>query len=139
MFLNLGAARAQRDARAMPQSWQGFGAEDHTVISSDLAIVGDVATDGHIEVQGQVEGTTNSETVLIGESGFVDGLIAAEFAEIRGTVYGIVRANHVIVGKDARVVGTVFHHTLTVEPGGVIDGRRPWRPRVDRKPAANTA
>lgn len=139
MFLNLGVAREQRNARALAQSWQALESQAHTVISADLAIVGDVATDGHVEILGQVEGTTNSETVLIGESGFVDGVIAAEFAEIRGTVYGIVRANHVIVGKDARVVGTVFHHTLTIEPGGVIDGRRPWRPRVDRKPTANTA
>ncbi|RMD64769.1 MAG: polymer-forming cytoskeletal protein [Alphaproteobacteria bacterium] len=54
-------------------------------------------------------------------------------AEVRGTLIGQVRANTVTVGKDARIIGNIFHHTLTIEPGAYIDGRRPWRPRIDRK------
>lgn len=112
--------------------WRG-GAR-HTVIKGDLTIIGDLMTDGHIEVNGRVIGTMNGKTVTVGESGQVEGTILAEAITVLGTVVGPLQANSVRIGKSARVIGNVFHNELTIEPGAYHDGRRPWRPQIDRKP-----
>ena len=36
--------------------------------------------------------------------------------------------------NSAQVVGNIFHNELTVEPGAYHEGRRPWRPNIERKP-----
>ncbi|MFQ5774897.1 MAG: polymer-forming cytoskeletal protein [Kiloniellaceae bacterium] len=133
MFLNIGVARDQRRARADVGAWPEPSGGSHTIIHADLAVTGELVTDGHVEVGGRIEGTINSRTVAVRESGWVEGTILADSAEIRGTVIGSVRANNVTVGKDARVIGNIFHNTLTIEPGAFLDGRRPWRPHIDRK------
>ena len=106
----------------------------HTVIQDDLTIIGDLMTDGHIEVDGRVIGNVNGRTVTVGENGQVEGSILAESITIFGAVAGPVQANQVRIGKSARVVGNIFHNELTVEPGAYHDGRRPWRPQIERKP-----
>lgn len=133
MILNVGFARDERAGRAEVRDWPEAGNGRHTVIHSDLTVAGELVTDGHIEVEGVVEGTINSRTVMVREGGHVEGTILAEAVYIRGSVHGPVRANTVRVGSTARVVGNIFHHSLTVEPGAYIDGRRPWRPRIDRE------
>lgn len=106
----------------------------HTVIQGDLTIIGDLMTDGHIEVEGRVIGNVNGRTVTIGEHGQVEGSILAESITILGAAVGPVRANKVRIGKSAQVVGNIFHNELTVEPGAYHEGRRPWRPNIERKP-----
>jgi hypothetical protein len=38
------------------------------------------------------------------------------------------------VPHTAQVVGNIFHNELTIEPGAYHEGRRPWRPNIERKP-----
>lgn len=129
MFLNIGAAHDQRGGTgAWPQETPGA----RSVIHADLTVVGDLVTDGHIDVEGRIEGTINGRSVTVREGGYVEGTILAEFAEILGTLIGPVRANTVAVGRNARVIGNIFHNTLTIEPGAFLEGRRPWRPHIDR-------
>jgi cytoskeletal protein CcmA (bactofilin family) len=133
MFLNIGAARDQRIGRAGQGVWPDAAAEAHTIIHADLSVTGELLTDGHLEVNGRIDGTTNSHSILVSEGGWVEGTILADFAEIRGTVVGAVRATTVLIGSNARVLGSIFHNTLTIEPGAQLEGRRPWRPHIDRK------
>jgi len=135
MFLNIGAAREQPTARAKDRNWPEAASDAYTIIHNDVAIVGDLRTDGHIEVNGRIEGTSNSRSILVREDGWVEGTILADVAEIRGTVVGAVRAMTVIVGTNARIHGSIFHNSLTVEPGAQLEGRRPWRPTIDRNQA----
>ena len=133
MFLNIGAARDQRPGRSAPAVWPDEGAGARTVIHADLTVLGDLLTDGHIEVLGRIDGTTNSHTIVVQEGGWVDGTVVADVAEIRGTVVGAVRATTVVIGSNARVFGSIFHNSLTIAPGAQLEGRRPWRPSIDRK------
>ncbi len=121
-----------RSRRGDRDSWPGNAPS--TVIQSDLTIIGDLQTDGHIEVEGRVIGNVNGRTVTVGEHGQVEGSILAESITILGTAIGPVQANKVLIGKSAQVVGNIFHNELTVEPGAYHDGRRPWRPNIERKP-----
>ena len=132
MFRNTNAALDIRARRSGSDPWPGRAR--HTVIRDDLTIIGDLLTDGHIEVDGRVIGNVNGRTVTVGENGQVEGSILAESITIFGAVVGPVQANQVRLGKSARVIGNIFHNELTVEPGAYHEGRRPWRPQIERKP-----
>ncbi len=132
MRRNTNTVMDYRSRRSEPAPWPGN--VGHTVIQDDLTIIGDLQTDGHIEVDGRVIGNVNGRTVTVGENGQVEGSILAETIIILGAVAGPVQANSVRIGKSARVVGNIFHTELTVEPGAFHDGRRPWRPQIERKP-----
>ena len=132
MFLNIGTVRNHLPARAGDSAWPDSVPDIYSVIRADLVITGDLNTDGHIEVNGRLEGTSNSRTILVREDAWIEGTILADFAEIRGTVVGAVRAMTVIIGSNARVHGSIFHNSLTIEPGAQLEGRRPWRPNIDR-------
>ena len=131
MFLKLGAAREGRARPTLPDDLY-VGTEVYTVITRDLTVIGDLTSDGHVEIRGTVKGTINSRSVEIRDSGVVEGAVIAESAVIHGSVLGPVRANTVTAGTTARIVGSVFHNVLTIEPGATIEGRRPWRPHIDR-------
>ena len=111
---------------------------DGTSMIGDAATVtGDLTSLGEIEVQGTVEGTIRSRRVTVGESGLVEGSIFAEFVCIHGSVRGPVTATSVAVTKTARVIGSITHNELSIEPGAYTEGRRPWRPRpLDERESA---
>ena len=110
-------------------------AHDHTedegasVIGGAATVVGDVTGLGEIEVEGTVEGTVRGRRVTIREGGHVEGEVIAESVCIRGSVKGPVTAETVAVTKTARVIGSITHKELSIEPGAYLEGRRPWRLR----------
>ncbi len=132
MFLNIGTVRENQSDRAGDHGWPESARDTYSVVHAGLVITGDLRTDGHIEVNGRIEGTTNSRSILVREDGWIEGTVLADIAEIRGTVVGAVRATTVIIGSNARVHGSIFHNSLTIEPGAQLEGRRPWRPQIDR-------
>ena len=131
MFLGLGAARDD-SARRVARGVSLAVGEAYTVINGDLTIIGDLTSDGHIEVKGTVKGTINSRSIEVMPTGVIEGAVIAETAIIRGSVVGPVRANTVTAGTTSHIVGSVFHNVLTIEPGAKLEGRRPWRPHIDR-------
>ncbi len=83
--------------------------------------------------RGRVEGDIIGRTVTVGESAHVEGSIYAERVHIGGYASGRVEATSVMIAKTARVPSNVTNHTLTIEPGAVVKGRRPWRPLAHMK------
>ena len=121
-----------RSRRGSRDAWPGNAPS--TVIQSDLTIIGDLQTDGHIEVDGRVIGNVSGSSVTVGETGQIEGSILADTITILGIAVGPVQANKVLIGNSAQVVGNIFHNELTVEPGAYHEGRRPWRPNIERRP-----
>jgi cytoskeletal protein CcmA (bactofilin family) len=101
--------------------------EESSVIGAAARIVGDLTSEGEIEVQGTVEGNIRSRRVKVGEGGKVHGEIVAEAVDIRGLVEGPIVAAIVSVARTARVIGHITHRELSIEPGAYLEGRRPWR------------
>ncbi len=121
-----------RPAPRQPESGEESEAPDEpTIIRPDLTIFGEVRSAGAVQVYGRVEGTVVGRAVNIGEGAIMRGPVAADTVHISGAVDGPVKAPTVIIGKTAHVVGTITHHTLSVEPGAIVDGRAPWRPKAD--------
>ena len=93
-----------------------------SVIGADLKIVGDLSSDGDIQVDGTVEGNIRSRTVTVIEGAQIQGSIAAESVRISGTVSGQIEATSVNISRTAKVVGDIIHQTLEVEAGGYLEG-----------------
>ena len=79
--------------------------EAPSVIGDAAVIVGDLTSEGEIEVQGTVEGNIRSRRVTVGEGGQVQGEIVAEAVDVRGVVEGPIVAAVVSVARTARVIG----------------------------------
>lgn len=93
-----------------------------SIISTDMKIVGDLTSEGEIQVDGTVEGDIQSKHLLIGEPARITGEITAEVVEIYGTVHGQIRATAVSLAKTAHVVGDILHENLSIEKGAFLEG-----------------
>ncbi len=97
-------------------------------VGGDTRIMGDLSGAGEIRIDGEIGGDVVARSVTDGEGGVVEGSVFADTVHIGGAVMGRVEAVAVTIAATGRVVGTVTHNVLSVEPGAVIEGRRPWRP-----------
>ena len=93
-----------------------------SIISTDLKITGNLASEGDIQLDGSVEGDVRSRSLTIGAAANVKGKVFAESVEIKGTVTGKIRARSVSLAKTAKVVGDIEHETLAIEAGAWLDG-----------------
>lgn len=94
-----------------------------SLIAENVSLVGDVATDGEIQLDGAVRGDLRVGRLSIGETGQVEGAIAAETVEIRGRVAGTISARAVKLYASAQVDGDITHAQLAIEPGARFAGR----------------
>ena len=101
---------------------QGAAGGVPSIISPDLKIVGDLKSDGEIQINGTVKGDIKGHMLTVGEQGKVDGSTVAETVRIFGTVNGRVQAKTVRLDKSARVTADISHETLTIEAGAYFEG-----------------
>ena len=94
-----------------------------SIISPDLKIVGDLKSDGEIQIDGTVKGNIKAHMLTVGEQGKIDGSTVAETVRIFGTVNGRVQAKTVRLDKSARVTADISHETLTIEAGAYFEGK----------------
>ena len=94
-----------------------------SIVSGSTQIVGDITTDGEVQVDGKVEGNIRCYTLIVAESGEVTGKVTSESTTIHGTLTGTVQSKSVTLSGTARVVGDVTHETLTIEPGAHFKGQ----------------
>ncbi|NNG05112.1 MAG: polymer-forming cytoskeletal protein [Inquilinus sp.] len=95
----------------------------HSIISADLKITGDLESTGDITVDGTVEGNIKCRTLILGEEPEIKSSIEADTVRICGAFSGDVKARKVVLTKTARVTGDIFHECLEVEEGASLEGR----------------
>ena len=94
-----------------------------SIISSDLKIVGNLESNGDVQIDGKVEGDVASKSVTIGENAEVSGTVSCERVRVCGKVSGEVRAQAVVLARSARVDGDIVHNSLEIEAGASMQGR----------------
>ncbi len=94
-----------------------------SIISPDLKIVGNLKSDGEIQIDGAVKGDIKGHMLTVSERGRVDGSTVAETVRIFGTVNGQVQAKTVRIDKSARVTADITHGSLTIEAGAYFEGK----------------
>ena len=93
-----------------------------SIISADLKIIGNMHSNGDIQIDGQIDGDVDSKSLTIGESAQVNGTVTCERVRVCGRVTGEIRANSVVLARSARVDGDIAHKTLEIEAGANLQG-----------------
>ena len=99
-----------------------------TIIGQKTTIKGDLVFTGMMHLLGTVEGsissTTENDTLIISESGQVNGTIKAGNLNINGTVEGdITVSGKMEVASKARINGNIYYVNIEMETGSQINGK----------------
>lgn len=93
-----------------------------SLISADLKIVGDVSSNGEIQIDGTVDGDIRTKSLLVGETAKIQGEIIADDVHVHGTINGQIKARSVTLAKTAHMVGDILHEDLAIETGAFLEG-----------------
>ncbi|MDJ0944636.1 MAG: polymer-forming cytoskeletal protein [Kiloniellales bacterium] len=90
-----------------------------SIIGPDVIVVGDLQSQGPVQIEGRIEGDVDSPAVVVGKDAYIDGSVSADQVRILGAVAGWVRAAKVSIAETGRVDGCIQHRELVSErPGG---------------------
>jgi cytoskeletal protein CcmA (bactofilin family) len=93
-----------------------------SIISQNFRVVGNITSEGDVQLDGTVDGNLKAKSLVVGPTGSIRGEVKADKVQVQGSVTGPVRARTVEIAKTAKLTGDVFYEQLTVETGAVIDG-----------------
>ncbi|MCA8906543.1 MAG: polymer-forming cytoskeletal protein [Rhodospirillaceae bacterium] len=93
-----------------------------SIISVDMKIVGNLVTDGDVQIDGTIEGDVRSHSLSVGRTAQISGELVADVVRIWGRVEGRVCGREVSLMETAEVNGDILHETLEVARGAVVDG-----------------
>ena len=93
-----------------------------SIIAADMHIQGDLETQGDAQVDGIVDGDLRTRSVTIGPSATVNGTISGDVIRVAGTVNGEIHGESVYLAASARVMGDIYHKSLSIDAGAFLQG-----------------
>jgi cytoskeletal protein CcmA (bactofilin family) len=93
-----------------------------TIITAEMTILGDLQSQGDVQVEGRVVGQIKVNRLILAEGASVTGDIFAKEARICGTLKGSVHGEMVTVTETGRIMGDIFHELLSIQTGGQWEG-----------------
>lgn len=114
--------RSTKAAKAGSASAQRKAMEP-SVIASNMNVLGNIVSDGILDIDGQVDGNVRGHFVTVRPNGRIRGDLMAQEVFVHGTVDGLIKAENVTVFSTAHVRGTIMHETITIEDGAAVDGK----------------
>lgn len=99
------------------------GATPPSVISYDMRVLGDVVSEGDVQIEGAVHGDVKAASLTVGPHAVVKGSLICDRAHVMGQVDGEIFARKVVLAKSASVRGDVVHEAISIEAGAYLDGR----------------
>lgn len=93
-----------------------------SVIGPDVRIVGNIITQGEMQIDGQVEGDITCQTLVVGEGARITGEVTADSVKVHGELNGRISATNIIIARSAKVLGDITHDSLEIEAGAQIEG-----------------
>lgn len=93
-------------------------------IGKGTTITGDIETFGNLRMDGKVVGNIKTKSkIVLGNTGYVEGNILAQNAELEGEVKGVVEVSELLVLKPTSVInGDIVTNKLVVESGATFNG-----------------
>lgn len=119
---------AQSGAAAQPQAAAVADAprSEEGVIARSLSIVGEIVSDGPLRIDGSLKGDVSCATLLVTESGAVEGAIRARRVIVKGTVKGQILGDTVELTETATVAADIRHQGVGIALGARFDGALIW-------------
>jgi len=93
-----------------------------SLIDASLAIVGDLRSEGDVQVDGHICGNVHCAQLVVGKDGAITGAVTAEQAVVRGRITGTIRASLVILQDTARVESEIVYTVLAIDDGATFEG-----------------
>ena len=106
-----------------------------SVLASDLVVTGVIASEGTIELHGNVDGELAAATLVIGNEGRMKGKVQAGQVDLRGEMEGAIACGSLTLRAAARMHADVQSGRLVIESGAEVEGRF-TRPAPQPQPAA---
>jgi cytoskeletal protein CcmA (bactofilin family) len=102
---------------------QARPAKGALVISRGVTIIGALALDGQVLIEGTIDGEVRCSALQITERGEVEGLIVADKVEVLGEFSGAIYARELVLGAGCNVEGQIYHNKLILEEGCYFEGQ----------------
>ena len=94
-----------------------------TIIGPESNIKGELSSKGTLRIDGTLDGNISADWVILGETGVVNGDVAATGMIIGGRIKGNIRASEMVeIRTKGEVVGEIYTAKLTIQEGAVFDG-----------------
>ncbi len=93
-----------------------------SVIGDELRVVGNVSSDGELQVEGKIEGDIRCSCLIISPTARIIGEVMAEDVIVNGRLHGDVRGLRVTLQSNANVEGDIYHQSLAIEDGACFEG-----------------
>jgi cytoskeletal protein CcmA (bactofilin family) len=94
----------------------------HSIISRDLTVTGDIITTGDLTVEGGVDGSITCRTLTLGGAPKIKGDVKAETVRVCGAFTGTIAASQVHLVKTAVMRGDILYRTLSIDQGASFEG-----------------
>ena len=95
-----------------------------TIIGGNTQIEGNITTKGTIKVDGRINGSVETDWIILGEKSYLKGHIAAAGVVVAGYVEGNIVAKELVeIKRSGQVRGDISTSKLVVIEGGSVDGQ----------------
>lgn len=96
-----------------------------TLISAGTVLKGDVKSESDLRIDGTVQGNViSSAKIVLGPSGFIEGNISANGADITGKVVGHITVKELLqLRGECNVQGNIHAGKLQVDPTAIFNGK----------------
>lgn len=96
-----------------------------TLISAGTVLKGNLKSENDLRIDGTIHGDVQSQAkVVIGPSGFVEGNIEGNHADISGRLVGNVAAKELVqLRNNCHVQGNITAASLQIDAGAVFNGQ----------------
>ena len=118
----------QKLVRSVPSQANNVAAGVLSVIAPNVRIVGDIVSQGEVQVDGEIDGNISCQMLTIGEGARISGEVTAEMVKVHGELNGKINAPTVTISRTAKVTGDVIHDSLGIEVGAHFEGHCIRRP-----------
>ncbi|MBA2330973.1 MAG: polymer-forming cytoskeletal protein [Bacteroidota bacterium] len=96
-----------------------------TLISQGTTLKGDVSSDTDLRIDGTIHGNIScTAKIIIGPTGFIEGNIDGQQADITGKVHGNITVQDMLqLRGDCNVQGNISSGKLQIEPTAIFNGK----------------
>jgi cytoskeletal protein CcmA (bactofilin family) len=100
-------------------------ASNATLISAGSSLNGDLTSDNDLRIDGTIHGNVSSTAkIIIGATGYVEGNIEGQQADINGKVEGNITASDLLqLRGSCNVQGNISAGKLQIEPTATFNGK----------------
>lgn len=116
---NSGAASSSAKGSTMP----ALRKQPPSVIAADVNLLGNVISEGMLDVDGRIEGNVKCKAITIRKNGAIIGDVMADSVQVYGRVKGLLKSKEVHLFSTAHVEGVIMHESLSIEDGAFVDGQ----------------